>query len=153
MYCYPVCHGNYTGAFQLAIKMEKVSVLMFKNYLQENFWVHNLVKNFFKFTWQEMSSVEIWVSLAKSLQRGLSKQWLNSGHSQLCCFFTSSDWRVGKTPGPDQSRVGLLYSSLCSGNLFSHSHGLRHHHLLAFLGIWSAKVDDDSSANTGTSSA
>lgn len=34
---YPVCHVNITGTFQVEIKMGKVSVLMFKNCLQENF--------------------------------------------------------------------------------------------------------------------
>lgn len=37
MYCYPVCHVNITRTLQVGIKMEEVSVLMFKNCLQENF--------------------------------------------------------------------------------------------------------------------
>lgn len=50
VYCYSVCYVNSTGTFQIAIKMGKVSVLMFKNCLQEDFCVHNLVKNFLKLT-------------------------------------------------------------------------------------------------------
>lgn len=133
---------------------------MFKNCLQENFWVHNLVKKFLNFTEQEMSCLQIWVSVSKVLGKGASpsngpglgtysfavatflhKLWLNSGQ---------------KPPGPDQRQSCAFVQQPLQWEFVQHQsvglHGLRHYYLLAFLGIWSAKVDDDSFPNAGTSS-
>lgn len=127
MYFYPVCHGNITGTFQVAVKMEKImSVLMFKNCLWENFLSAQLGEKLFKV---HIARNELFTDLSfcfqSPWQRGLSKQWPRTGYTQLCSCWISSQVMIeewAKPPGLTRGWAVQLYSSLCTGNLFSTTH-------------------------------